>query len=480
MRKFVFWLMLVALILAIAAVPAAATEPGMFLVILNQENVDTQTLDAVQQAGGEVTGRLDQIGVIAVSTSNASAFLDAVQRVPGVMSVAPDMTWEVSPDWAGAEVTGTSTSPENPADPAAYTWGVQRVTANGAAWAIHEGTHDVVVAVVDSGIDLTHPDLAGNIVPGSRSFIPGAGPQDQFGHGTHLAGIIAANGRIKGVAPGVGLRAYRVFNAQGKSTDSSILQGIVAAAEDGVDVINLSLGGKSLMGQSFRIDPVTGKRTPNGNGVDHWVAQRRAIQYAVRHNATVVAAVGNDSLDLTNRNAVTQWWNGVLASQGQPVVWEGATFISPAETPGALAVSGLGGGWGTADRLAFYSNYGTGVVSITAPGGDRGPIGNQDPDAHKYRILSTVPPAVMCSAITRSLFGTCGYHFSMGTSQAAPHVAGAAALVISEAYARTGVKPSPAQVVATLLQTADDVGKVGYDEFYGHGMVNAYRALVGK
>src|SRR5205807_1043759 len=107
----------------------------------------------------------------------------------------------------------------------------------------------VKVAVVDSGIDYLHPDLGGCIGPGCKviggyNFLnPGAPPLDVFGHGTHVAGIIAANGMINGVAPGASLLAYVVCNSQGQCQTSDIISGIHQAVTDGAQVINMSLGG---------------------------------------------------------------------------------------------------------------------------------------------------------------------------------------------------------------------------------------------
>ncbi len=488
LRKGFSLLVALALLLSVFAVPVSAEKASgggvadahRLVVVLRDHAVSESAVEAITQAGGEIETRVDEIGVVSVRTSDPTGFIKAMAKNKQVVSVGPDLM--VPLNLPEVDVENVGTSPADPTDPAAYTWGVNRVTNNGAAWEIHEGTHDVVVGIIDTGLDFSHPDLVDNIVPGSKTFVPGTTDAwDNHSHGTHVAGIIAANGRIKGVAPGVGIRAYRVFDTGG-AAQSWIAAAIVAAANDGVDVINMSLGGFRVMGQWWYIDPETGERIRLGNDAASYVAWIRAIKYAINRNVTVVAAAGNDGIDLSSKNAVTRWYNSYLHALGYTMYEvQGATFETPGGIPGVVMVSAMGGGWDTPDRVAFYSNYGNGAIDLSGPGGDLGPNYPQslDSDYWKYLILSTVPTYQPCN-LSRLLFGECGYGWKAGTSMATPHVAGVAALIISEEYARTGSKPSPAQVVAKLKQTAEDLGKVGHDELYGHGMANAYYALGGE
>jgi minor extracellular serine protease Vpr len=100
----------------------------------------------------------------------------------------------------------------------------------------------VKVAVIDTGVDTSHPDLKGKVVGGYDFVKNDPNPQDENGHGTHVAGIIAGNGKVKGVAPGASLLAYRVLDAEGIGTDANILAAIDQAVKDGANVMNLSLG----------------------------------------------------------------------------------------------------------------------------------------------------------------------------------------------------------------------------------------------
>ncbi len=475
-----------ALVGVAAPTPARASQNTAFTVVLGAQSISASALAAIEKAGGVVVERIDEIGVVEVRAANPTTFLKAMLANKAIANVGPSLEVRLDLPMVDAAVEGTGEIGVS-TDPMDYAWNIDRVTNEGASWDIHSGSKDVVVGVIDTGFDFNHPDLKDNIVPGSKTFVPGTTDAwDAHFHGTHVAGTIAANGAIKGVAPNVGLRAYRVFNTGG-ARQIWITNAIIAAADDGVDVINMSLGGTRVLGQWFYTDPATGERINLGNDAASWVAYERAIRYAVNRNVTVVASAGNDGQDLSNKNAVTQWYNNLLQSLGlteYKVV--GATFKAPAQVPGVVTVSAMGGGFGTDDRLAFYSNYGSGAVNVGAPGGDVGPNFPARPaDYYKYLVLSTNPTYLNCEnrfptgQMAKALFD-CKYRWAAGTSMASPHVAGVAALIISQEFARTGVKPSPAQVVSKLQQSAEDVGKVGYDNLYGHGMSNAFNAVNGR
>ncbi len=468
------------------AVPthASASSNNLFTIVLKGETVSTSALDAIQAAGGVVVERVDEIGVVQVQASNATRFLKSILKYQDLAFVGPSL--QATLELPEVNEADASASVATANDPNAYLWNIDRVTNNGAAWETHTGSKDVVVGVIDTGFDFDHPDLKANIVPGSKTFVPGTtNAWDAHSHGTHVAGTIAANGGIKGVAPNVGLRAYRVFNT-GSAKQIWITNAIIAAANDRVDVINMSLGGTRVIGQWFYTDPATGERIALGNDAADWVAYERAVRYAVNRNVTVVASAGNDAIDLSNKNGVTRWYNALLQRLGltqYEVV--GAGFKVPAMTPGVVTVSATGGGFGTKDRLAFFSNYGSGAINVAAPGGDCGLLDScnaklRPADWYKYLVLSTVPTYLPCSTTAKNLFGTCNYGWKAGTSMASPAAAGVAALIISQEFERTGVKPSPAQVVTKLQQTSEDIGKVGYDNLYGHGLVNAYNAVNGR
>ncbi|MCK9905917.1 S8 family serine peptidase, partial [Frankia sp. Cpl3] len=157
-----------------------------------------------------------------------------------------------------------------------------------------------MVAVIDTGIDFVHPDLKDNAdEEGSKTFVPGTTDAwDQNGHGTHVAGSIAGNGKILGVGPNLKVRAYRVFGASGGAYQSWITAALVEAANDGVAVANMSLGGWRWMAHNL------GEQGDSAS----MVAYHRAVQYAVKKGVTVVVSAGNDSRNLGDLHDMQSYW----------------------------------------------------------------------------------------------------------------------------------------------------------------------------
>jgi thermitase len=194
-------------------------------------------------------------------------------------------------------------------------WGPRLIRAQGA-WDVTRGSSKVVVAVLDTGVDSSHPDLRGSLVPGYDVIDGDAMPDDAHGHGTAVAGIIGAQA---GLCSACSLMAIRILDANGFGTTSTIAAGIVRAVNSGARVLNLSVGS-------------TGTTETMADGV----------RYALDRGAVLVAAAGNDGLD---------------------------DAMYPAAYPGVISVAATD----QADRLYSWSNHGARVM-LAAPGCNTAPL----------------------------------------------------------------------------------------------------------
>ena len=301
-------------------------------------------------------------------------------------------------------------------------WGLTTIEAD-SAWQVADGT-GATIAVVDSGVDLGHPDLASKIVAHADADFTGDsdpdGAQDENGHGTHVAGIAAAitgnSVGVAGTAPGATVLPVRVLDQEGNGTATGVASGIKYAADEGADVINLSIGATSGLGQVSQV-------------LGDFDLVYEAIDYAWAKGAVVVVAAGNDSFPLC---------------------------AVPANAPHALCV----GATDARDTRSYYSNSDATMTRpyIVAPGGD----GLSCSGEIFSTYLRTAPKSI-CSPAK-------GYDAIAGTSMATPFVSGVAALL-----AGTGMSNS--EIVECLLQSADDLGPPGRDPLFGSGRVNAYAAV---
>ncbi|WKA50765.1 S8 family serine peptidase [Planococcus liqunii] len=327
-----------------------------------------------------------------------------------------------------------------------WLWDIDLVTQNGASRDIESGNHGVKVGIVDSGLDFNHSDLKANIVSKGRSLVDGvADTQDYMGHGTMVAGSIAANGHIKGIAPEIGIVPYKVFHT-GNADSSDVIEAIVAAANDDMDVINLSLG--------------VYKSLKNKDEKAVYAAYKRALKYAEKENSFVVASSGTESAGFDIFNA-----KKLAAARGFS---EDAQLHMPGGLEDVFTVAATNKG----NALTFYSNYGKNV-SIGAPGGDYGPLADQGLYDVRHMTLTTYPTNLMQSITSEYAGFEKGYEFMTGTSLAAPKVSATAALVIAEYEEVHGKKPKVQEVKKILEKGAVKSDK----KKFGAGIVNAYNSL---
>jgi serine protease len=334
--------------------------------------------------------------------------------VPAQASAAPCTTPTYQYDSGGAPGTGAVNDPLF-----ARQWALDQVNAP-EAWARGARGAGAIVAVVDTGVDLQHPDLSSKLVAGHDFVATGgdcpAGPQDENGHGTHVAGIAAAvtnNGiGVAGVAPDAQIMPVRVLDAEGSGSNEDVAAGITWAADNGADVINLSLGEL----------PVVGQLEPLNEDIE------AAVTHAWDRGSLVVAAAGNETFPLCSY----------------------PSFADHAVCVGATDSRGL---------PSYYSNFPVNktMLGFRAPGGVGSVFCEDDED-----IWSTMWPGSGFDC--QGAGSITGYETLAGTSMASPQVAGVAALLAGQGLTN-------AQIVERLKQTSSNHGT--YDPVMGYGIVDA-------
>ncbi|MEW6378003.1 MAG: S8 family serine peptidase [bacterium] len=300
-----------------------------------------------------------------------------------------------------------------------YQWHLPMMNIN-AAWDISIGG-GVVVAELDTGVSFENfdiyglaPDLAGtSFVPGYDFVNDDPNPDDDEGHGTHIAGTIAqttGNGLgCAGGAFGATIMPVKVMDSTGSGTLTDIVDGIYYAANNGAKIINMSLG--------FGDNPT--------------LALEDAVNYAYDSGCLLICSAGNAGTNTPNY---------------------------PASYPACISVSGVRYDL----TLGSYSNYGL-DIDLCAPGGDL----TLDQNLDGY------PDGILQQSHDGTNFTNFGFYMGRGTSWAAANVTAVAALVISA----SGGILAPADVRSILETTARDLGTAGWDEYFGWGLVDAYAAV---
>lgn len=430
-----------------------STSTGDFVILFNNNYIDNNVKSFINDSGGQVITTFNDLGAIEVHCN--ITLLSQLKKYSSINSISPNHKFTLSQEKKLAFNNSLTSNIEKADLYNKYQWDIKQVTSNGKSYNLQLGNHNVVVGIIDSGVNKNHPDLKSNFL-GGENFIPknfendlseNGDPNDltdNLGHGTHIAGTIAGNGRILGVAPNTGFKSYRVFNSQGDTNTAIVTSAIIKAVKDNVKVINLSFSGYDLKGKCFWKDPSTNEVEKISDDMADYSLYKRAIKYALSNNVVIVTSAGNNSLDCTNKSEVTKYLNTLYNDQG--FTYEGLGYEVPGTIKGVINVSATD----INNNLSSYSNYGNKFIDIAAPGGD-----------YLNNNLST-----MCLSTYDN-----GYIFMEGTSMAAPKVSAVAALIICK-YPGISYK----NIAKKIYKTAEKSNYTSSD-YLGHGLVNAYNAL---
>jgi lantibiotic leader peptide-processing serine protease len=483
-----------------------------YVVVYGGQSEAPRTQRTIELAGGAVVAVYGKLG-LAFARSGDASFGSRVRQLPGVIGVAPTdrHVWHL-PAGAGVQddndpVEDAPGQQENLVGSlTARQWDMKQIHAP-EAHLVNPGSSNIVVGVIDTGIDYKHPNLAPNIdfvnsascIGGTANTSPSAWDDDR-GHGTHVAGTIAATSSvgvgIDGVAPGVRIASIKTGDSNGDFFLEAVVCAFTWAGDHHINVTN----------NSYFSDPWLYHCLSDPEQKAIWVAEKRALDYAASKGVVNVAAAGNFNDNLANPTI-----DPFSPDAGPlPPVFryvDGTCYTFPSMAPGVITVSSVG----QTKQKSYYSSYGTGIVKVTAPGGD---FRVTSPEYPVGTVLSTYPsrfvtrPGVIVACDANG--NTCAaYRNLQGTSMASPHVAGVVALILSQ---NGGLSQS--EVLARLTSTADPLtcppdpyyptvlspnfppppasapippsvqrypahceGSTSYNSFYGYGLVNALRVV---
>ncbi len=546
---------LVTVALPATAAPQRIATSHSYVVLYDDGTSLASARLAVRAAGGLLVDENLRVGVATATSSSPTFAIDLLRQgaVAGVARNKPvgynapaarqrrSAEQLTAAERASVRSLKAHAAAPPAADPlGALQWDMAMIHATpSGSYGVEPGDPGVLVGVLDTGIDGTHPDIAPNFNAAlSRNFtvdIPlvdgpcaaeadgscnDAANVDENGHGTHVAGTIASplNGLgMAGVAPGVGLVNLRAGQDSGYFFLQPSIDALTFAGDHGIDVVNMS----------YFIDPWLYNCT--GNPADSATAQAeqrtiieattRALDYARSKGVTLVAAAGNEHTDMDNPTIDVISPDFPPGAEYDRTV-DNSCLTMPTEGPNVVSVGAVGPSTTKAD----YSNWGAEGVDVTAPGGYfRDLLGTPQHRTVATQILGPYPLNVAIADGTLNPDGTpntpfvvrdckgttCGYYqYIQGTSMASPHAVGVAALIVSR-YGhpdpqRGGLELLPHQTEKILIRTATPhacpvppvldytnvgrpasytatcVGTAEENTIWGAGIVDALRAVTDR
>jgi subtilisin family serine protease len=554
MRRSIFLALAGALCLLVPLTAGAAKQAPVkrTYVVLYERGAPLRAAHAaIERAGGRIVHENRKVGVATVRSANAR-FVAAVARSHALYGAAHNRSIGYAPasrarvrdpfaiermtaERRAAQGNGrVNREPSFEAEPFAdLQWDMRLINATPSkSYKRQQGNHGVRVGIIDTGIDGTHPDIAPNFNRSlSRNFTTDIplidGPceeascvdppdVDQDGHGTHVAGTVAApiNGLgMSGVAPKVELVNIRAGQDSGYFFLQPSVDALTYAADIGVDVVNMS----------YYIDPwlYNCANNPSDSPAEQAeqrtivAATERALSYARKHGVTLVSAEGNGNTDL-GKPVVDATSPDYPPDTERERAIDNSCKSEPLEAPGVLGITSVG----PSTRKAYYSDYGLEQADLSAPGGDRRDFfGTSRYNTPPNTVLAPYPkydaiangelnpdgtpntPFVLADCSQ----GDCAYYqYLQGTSMASPHAVGVAALVVASLghrdRAHGGLTLSPDVVERVLKRTAQNhacpnppvftypdpdltpdytaicEGTTDRNGFYGEGIVDAFAA----
>ena len=508
-------------------------EEGRDWVVLVEDPADTSDIaDELEEEGLDLTSTNQAVGMVTVRSTDDIA--ETAEGIDGVEHAVTDRSVGWSPDDPPEPYTGDTTPAENqesaPDPPAdgdpldGWLWGMEEIDVSGAH-SVTTGESDVRVGIVDTGVDSSHPDLADAYdKERSRSFVTDMPDidgecehdgcidplgSDDAGHGTHVAGTVAAaaNGLgVTGVAPDVSIVDLRAGQDAGLFLLGPTVNAITHGAEHELDVMNMS----------FYVDPwmYACRGGAPGDSAEQAAAQdvsielvHRALELAHDNGVTLVSAAGNNSLDMAKPGTDTSSPNYGDDPHSRTIDTESCESL-PTDGPHVIGVSSVDEGGDLSSFSNWTSDPSSDHVTVAAPGG------TQQGDAG-MGVLSAAPRTYLQSQGSVDDEGRvttdgaaqgvvrdcpdgvdegdtdpdekCGFYaWLQGTSMASPHVAGVAALIISE----NGDRMDPDEVVKKLRSSAADqkcpadtggdatcTGSADRNGFFGDGILDAAEAV---
>lgn len=564
MRKIYLFLSIIAL-LAVgvpSALASSARDDGSYseYVVVYARGASAESARAAIAAlGGTIVKENVAVGVATVRTGNAS-FLASVRQQAALFGASRNTSIGQAPAARmssaqqqqlrneverlnaereasrGQTTISDAQAGANGAEPLAdLQWDMNMIGATAdKSYARQPGSKQVLVGIIDTGVDGSHPDIAPNFDAAlSRNFTQDIplidGPceeeadqscddpadVDENGHGTHVAGTIGSpvNGLgIAGVAPNVTLVNLRAGQDSGYFFLQPSVDALTFAGDHGIDVVNMS----------YYIDPWLYNCANNpADSPEAQMEQRtiiegtqRALDYARKHGVTLVAAEGNGHTDLGNPVSDASSPD-FPPDAAYPRTVDNSCLTMPTEAKGVIGVTSVG----PSGRKAYYSDYGREQADVAAPGGDyRDFFGTPAYRTPANLILAPYPESLAIAegalnpdgtpntpfVVRDCKDGVCAYYqYLQGTSMAAPHAVGVVALIVSE-YGKVdkklgGLTAKPSFVESRLKASAHEYecpkprtyvypdlpaaytatckGSDSFNGFYGKGVVDAYKAV---